>query len=128
MRADEKCLCVEGARRDGPFVYRFEDIALRAPPRSGGPASADKDFGVMVQQDDASSARWRSGRDSRWLHLKYRDAVGSTPTGASLEAMIRPGQRRTSPRPYGGRRRVFRTWVLTDGRVNQVSSVGRATG
>jgi hypothetical protein len=28
VRADEKCLCVEGARRDGPFVYRFEDTAL----------------------------------------------------------------------------------------------------
>ena len=31
--------------------------------------------GVMVQQDDASSARWRSGCDSRWLHLKKHGPV-----------------------------------------------------
>src|SRR5574340_960717 len=33
--------------------------------------------------------------------------------------LIRPGQRRTPPCPYGGWRRVFRKWVLTDGRVNR---------
>jgi hypothetical protein len=48
--------------------------------------------------------------------------VGSTPTGLSDTA--RPTAH--APCLCGSRQRVFRSWVLTEGRVNQVSSVVRA--
>ena len=41
---------------------------------------------------------WRWSQTARRLPAKQLQ-VGSTPTGASLEAMIRPGQRRTPPCP-----------------------------
>ncbi len=56
---------------------------------------------------------WRWSQTVRRLPAKQLQ-VGSTPTGASLKAMIRPGQRRTSPRPDGGWQCVFRSWVLTE--------------
>ena len=54
------------------------------------------DIGLMVQQEDASSARWRSGCDSRWVHSTTQPRGptattlgphpgndGSTPSGAT---------------------------------------------
>ena len=53
IRPDEEPVLKTG---DGAAVCEFESHGFR--------------LGVMVQQEDASMACWRSGRDSRSLHLR----------------------------------------------------------
>ena len=81
----------------------------------------------MVQQDDASSARWRSGCDSRSLHLNIRSRGptattlgphpgndGSTPSGTT-RAQIRQRGRAARPKPERLRVRLP-LWALWLGR------------
>jgi hypothetical protein len=63
----------------GPRVrhrYRTPGIGVQIP---GGPLN-----GPMVQREDASSADWRSGFDSRWVHWPRGTPRGAAPAGRDL--------------------------------------------
>ena len=106
----------------GPLSPRYANKAER-PGLNPGVCGFDSRSGHYGSVGNRQTTLARAPTRS----VGRRDAVGSTPTGASLEAMMRPGQRRTPPCPLTRRLATCVPLMGSDRRsCQQVSSVVRA--